>query len=135
MLRFPRAFSGPDIPGDPFGRSFFERVSKANEKTGRARLKKIEEAFRMAVPQLKELIHVIDSNDGSVPHLEAIDEGWRMSGARQCEDQFSDGTLRLIGLFWVLLESDSLLLLEEPELSLHPEIVKKLPASIYRLLR
>jgi len=40
----------------------------------------------------------------------------------------SDGTIRLIGLFWSLLEGDAPLLLEEPELSLHSEIVKRLPA-------
>ena len=54
---------------------------------------------------------------------------------KQREDQFSDGTLRLIGLLWSLLESDSLLLLEEPELSLNSAIVSHLPSLIYRLQR
>lgn len=133
FLRYPKEFSGPGIPGDPFGRSFLERVSKANDKTRRSRLKKIESALRIAVPQLKQLTHIIDSEEGGIPHLEALYEHWRMRGARQREDQFSDGTLRLIGLLWSLLESDSLLLLEEPELSLNTAIVKKLPALIYRL--
>lgn len=133
LLRYSKEYSGPGIPGDPFGRSFLERVTRADDRTRRARLKKIESALRIAVPQLKQLTHIIDSEEGGVPHLEAIYEHWRMRGARQREDQFSDGTLRLIGLLWSLLESDSLLLLEEPELSLHPEIVKKLPALIYRL--
>jgi len=53
----------------------------------------------------------------------------------QREDQFSDGTLRLIGLFWALLEGDSPLLLEEPELSLNSAIIRKLPALIFRLQR
>jgi predicted ATPase len=39
----------------------------------------------------------------------------------------------LIGLLWSLLESSSLLLLEEPELSLNTGIVKKLPALMYRI--
>lgn len=56
-------------------------------------------------------------------------------GAKQREDQFSDGTLRLVGLLWSLLDGDSLLLLEEPELSLNAGIVTKLPAVIYRLQR
>jgi predicted ATPase len=43
--------------------------------------------------------------------------------------------LRLIGLFWSLLEGESPLLLEEPELSLHSGIVSKLPALFYRLQR
>jgi predicted ATPase len=133
FLRYPKEFSGPGIPGDPFGRSFIERVSRMNEKTRRSRLKKIESALRIAVPQLKQLTHVIDTEEGGVPHLEVLYEHWRMRGAKQREDQFSDGTLRLIGLLWSLLESDSLLLLEEPELSLNTAIVKKLPALIYRL--
>lgn len=54
-------------------------------------------------------------------------------GAKQREDQFSDGTLRLLGLLWALLDSDSLLLLEEPELSLNSGIVNKLPALMHRL--
>ena len=133
LLRYPREFLGSGLPGDPFGRSFLERVSRTNEKTRRARLKKNETALRMAVPQLKQLTHVIDTEEGGIPHLEVLYEHWRMRGAKQREDQFSDGTLRLIGLLWSLLESDSLLLLEEPELSLNTAIVKKLPALIYRL--
>jgi ABC-type nitrate/sulfonate/bicarbonate transport system ATPase subunit len=70
-----------------------------------------------------------------VPHLEAVYEHWRPGAGKQREDQFSDGTLRLIGLLWSLLESDSLLLLEEPELSLNSAIVSNLPSLIYRLQR
>jgi predicted ATPase len=43
--------------------------------------------------------------------------------------------LRLIGLLWALLDSDSLLLLEEPELSLNSGIVSKLAPLIYRMQR
>jgi predicted ATPase len=60
-------------------------------------------------------------------------EHWRPKGAKQREDQFSDGTLRLIGLLWSLLDGDSLLLLEEPELSLNSGIVSGLPALIHRI--
>ncbi|MCI0494984.1 AAA family ATPase, partial [candidate division KSB1 bacterium] len=133
LLRYSKEFSGPGIPGDPFGRSFLERVSKTSERTRSARLKKIESALVIAVPQLEQLTHVIDTEEGGIPHLEVLYKHWRMRGAKQREDQFSDGTLRLIGLLWSLLESDSLLLLEEPELSLNTAIVKKLPALIYRL--
>ena len=68
-----------------------------------------------------------------IPHLEAVYEHWRPGAGKQREDQFSDGTLRLIGLLWSLLESDSLLLLEEPELSLNAGITAKLPSLIHRL--
>lgn len=135
LVRHPKEFSGPGISGDPFGRSFLERIAQTPEKTRKARLKTIEKALQLAVPQLKELAHVIDTQEGGVPHLEAVYEHWRPHGAKQRERDFSDGTLRLIGLLWSLLESDSLLLLEEPELSLNAGIVTRLPALIYRLQR
>lgn len=131
VLRFPQAFAGKEIPGDPFGRHFLERVARTPEKTRRARLKKIELALRLAVPQLKELTDKKDNT--GVTHLEALYTHWRPQGAKQREDQFSDGTLRLVGLLWSLLESDSLLLLEEPELSLNSGIITRLPALIHRL--
>lgn len=132
LIRYPAAFSGPSIPDDPYGRNFLKRVSKTPEKTRKLRLKKIEEALHIAVPQLK---HLADTKDESgIPHLEAIYKHWT-EGSRQREDQFSDGTLRLIGLLWALLDEDSLLLLEEPELSLNIGIVNKLPALMHRLRR
>ncbi len=131
VLRFPQAFAGKEISGDPFGRHFLERVARTPEKTRRARLRKIGDALRLAVPQLKELT---DKKDGAgVTHLEAVYEHWRPRGAKQREDQFSDGTLRLLGLLWSLLESNDLLLLEEPELSLHSGIIRRLPALIHRI--
>lgn len=134
VLRFPKAFTGgSELAGDPFGRNFLSRMARTRDRDRRARLKKIERALISAVPQLKELTDTIDET--GVPHLEAIYKHWRPQGAKQREDQFSDGTLRLIGLFWSLLEDDSLLLLEEPELSLHSAIISKLPSIIYKLQR
>jgi predicted ATPase len=133
LLRYPEVFSGPGISEDPFGRSFLERITKTPEKTRKSRLTKIENALRSAVPQLKHLTDIKD--EMGVPHLEAVYEHWRPQAGKQREDQFSDGTLRLIGLLWSLLESDSLLLLEEPELSLNAAIVQKLPSLMYRIQR
>jgi predicted ATPase len=133
LLRHPESFSGPGIPGDPYGRSFLEKVARTSEGTRRARLRKIEAALLIAVPQLKKLTEVKDET--GIPHLEAVYQHWRPRGAKQREDQFSDGTLRLIGLLWSLLDGDSLLLLEEPELSLNSGIIRKLPALMYRIQR
>ena len=133
LLRHPEAFQGSAVPDDPYGRNFLEMVAKTPEKTRKSRLKKIESALREAVPQLKNLTDTKD--EAGVPHLEAVYEHWRPNAGRQREDQFSDGTIRLIGLFWSLLEGDSPLLLEEPELSLHSGIVSKLPGLFYRLQR
>jgi predicted ATPase len=133
LVRHPEAFPGPGLLGDPFGRNFMERLARTSEKVRRSRLKRIEAALLVAVPQLKNLSYVTDET--GVPHLEAVYKHWRPLGARQREDQFSDGTLRLLGLLWSLLEGDSLLLLEEPELSLNAGIVRRLPGLIHRLQR
>lgn len=133
LLRHPEAFQGPGIPEDPYGRNFLEMVARTPEKTRKSRLAKIEEVLRNAVPQLKNLSDTKD--EAGVPHLEATYTHWRPNAGLQREDQFSDGTLRLIGLFWTLLEGDAPLLLEEPELSLHSGIVSKLPALFYRVQR
>lgn len=108
-------------------------VAKTPDKTRKSRLRNIEAALREAVPQLKDLTDTKDT--AGIPHLEAVYEHWRPNAGRQREDQFSDGTLRLIGLFWSLLEGEAPLLLEEPELSLHTGIVSKLPALFHRLQR
>jgi predicted ATPase len=131
VLRHPENFAGPTGDDDPFGRNFLERVVQTPEKTRKSRLKKIEQALQLAVPQLKQLADTRDER--GVPHLEAVYEHWRPNAGKQGEDQFSDGTLRLIGFLWSVLEGDALLLMEEPELSLHPAIVSKIPGLIWRI--
>ena len=131
ILRHPEMFAGPASDEDPFGRSFLERVIQTSQKTRMSRLRKIEKALQSAVPQLRQLTDTRDER--GVPHLEAVYEHWRPRGAKQSEDQFSDGTLRLIAFLWSILEGDSLLLLEEPELSLHPALVRKLPGLMWRI--
>ena len=131
LLRHPEAFQGAAIPEDPYGRNFLEMVIKTPEKTRRSKLKRIGAALREAVPQLKDLKDTID--EAGVPHIEATYTHWRPNAGKQREDQFSDGTIRLIGLFWSLLEGEAPLLLEEPELSLNGAIVGKLPALFHQL--
>src|SRR6185437_3399695 len=108
LLKHPEAFKGPGLADDPFGKNFLELVARTPENTRRSRLKKIEDALRQAVPQLTNLSDVKDET--GIPHLEATYTHWRPGAGRQREDQFSDGTLRLIGLFWTLLEGEAPLL-------------------------
>jgi predicted ATPase len=118
---------------DAYGRNFHERLAKTNEKTRGARLRRIREALSIAVPQLKEL--KLERDERGAPHLVGAYEHWRPKAAKQTEEQFSDGTLRLLGLLWSLQEGDGPLLLEEPELSLHSSIIRRLPELIHRLQR
>lgn len=133
LVREPKAFSPASISNDPFGRDLVYTIWKTPGKTRDARLRKINEALRVAVPNLKGLSIKQDS-DGS-PHFKANYEHWRQHGAYQNESDFSDGTLRLIALLWSLLDTDGPLLLEEPELSLHEEIVAQLPGLFAKLDR
>jgi predicted ATPase len=134
LLRYADSMQGRVLEDDPFGQSFLERIAQANDKTRKARLSRIENALKIAVPQLKQLEFTRDGVSGR-PHLQALYSHWRPNAGWQREDQFSDGTLRLIGLLWSLLESDSLLLLEEPEMSLNAGIVSQLAPLIYRTQR
>jgi predicted ATPase len=118
---------------DPFGGDFLEQVAKTPEKTQKARLRRIQEALRVAVPQLQEVELWRDAR--GTPHLRGKYQHWRPQGAWQTEEQFSDGTLRLMGLLWVTMDKEGPLLLEEPELSLHPEIVRVLPQMFARVQR
>lgn len=122
------------LEGDPFGQSFLERIAKTADRTRDARLKKIEAALQACVPNMKHLKFVRDDSTGT-PHLEALYEHWRPDAGWQREDQFSDGTLRLLGIMWSLLDGDSLLLLEEPELSLNETIVRQIPPLLWQMQR
>ena len=132
LLKFPDAFSGPDLPEDPFGKGFLRTVAKTSKKSRDFKLSQIQKILQKAVPQLKDLYY---KDDIGQPHLEVTYEHWRPNGAKQTETQLSDGTLRLIGLLWSLITGNGILLLEEPELSLHTAIVEQLPQLFYSVLR
>ena len=133
LIRSGDAIQGRIIEDDPYGQGFLERIASMHPSTRRSRLKKIERALKIAVPQFEKLEFVRD-NTGR-PHLQVRYSHWHSNEARQREDQFSDGMLRLIGLLWSLLEKDSIVLLEEPELSLNIGTVSELAPSISKLQR
>jgi predicted ATPase len=134
LLRFNDEIQGRTIETDPFGQGFLDRVARTPARSQKSRLNRIETALKIAVPNLEQLKFERDEVTGR-PHLAALYKHWRPNAGWQREDQFSDGTLRLIGLLWALLEDDALLLLEEPELSLNSAIVAKLAPLIFRLQR
>ena len=119
---------------DPFGGDFLEQLARTTKRTLDSRLRRIKGALRVAVPQLEELALERDPATG-VAHLKGLYKHWRPNAGSQTEEQFSDGTLRLLGLFWVFLDGSAPLLLEEPELSLHTEVVRHIPQVMHRLGR
>ena len=133
LLKHAEQMGGYRLPSDPFGQGFLERIGSTPKKTREARLRKIEVALQACVPNMKNLQY--EQDETGKPHLQALYKHWRPDAGVQREDQFSDGTLRLLGVMWSLLDGDSLLLLEEPELSLNEEIVRQIPALIWKMQR
>lgn len=136
LIREPERYRRQNGEPDPFGGDFLEQLArsqKERKKTFDSRLRRINDALRVAVPQLKELR--LDRDEGGRPHLRGLYEHWRPDAGWQAEDQFSDGTLRLLGLLWSLLEGRGPLLLEEPELSLHEAVIRYLPAMMWKISR
>ena len=125
LIKFGERISGNLLPDDPFGQAFMKRIADTANRTREFRLKKISEALQGIVPGLDGLAFNKDSEGR--PHIEMRYQTYRPHAARQLEDQLSDGTLRLIALLWLLQEKHiAPLLLEEPELSLNEEIVRRL---------
>jgi len=136
IVRRPEVFfnTSAGVDEEAFGFQFLERVANTRKNSLESRLKKIEQALTYAVPQLRDLN--LEQDEFGTHHLTALYEHWRPNNAgRQRESQFSDGTIRLIGLLWSILDANSLLLLEEPELSLHPGIVRHLAPMMHRIIR
>ena len=128
LIRESESFIPSNAMEDFYGRNILAHISETNKKTRDSRLKKISKILQLAVPQFSDLEYMRDEKGH--PHLRVRYEHFRQHGAFQMEDQFSDGTLRLIGIIWAILDGDGILLLEEPELYLHSEIVKQLPMFI-----
>ncbi|VVC71795.1 AAA domain, putative AbiEii toxin, Type IV TA system [uncultured archaeon] len=116
---------------DPYGGDFLEQIARTPRNAQVTRLKKVEEALRAAVPQLLSIR--LEKDFRGTPHFKVKYQHWRSKGALQSERDLSDGTLRLTGLLWAVLDGRGPLLLEEPELSLHPGIVTAIPALFAKI--
>lgn len=119
------------LPSDPFGGDFIAQMNAVPVKTRTAWLKRMQGALQGAVPEFESLDIEVDS--AGRPHLIAGYRNWRSRPSNHTESEFSDGTLRLIGLLWTIVSAPSnggILLLEEPELSLNSSIVRTLPTVL-----
>lgn len=124
MARSParaEEFSRRDAPGS----DFIDQIARLPKKSQERALRRIEKLLRVAVPRFSEL--KVERDELGRPHLDARYEHWRRKGGWQNEQELSDGTLRLIGLLWAIDQGTAPLLLEEPELSLHRDIIRQLP--------
>lgn len=136
LIRDPERYPRKNGGVDPYGSDFLEQLARMQREQKRvfdSRLRRLNDALRVAVPQLKELR--LEQDETGRPHLKGLYEHWRPDAGWQTEDQFSDGTLRLLGLLWSVLEGAGPLLLEEPELSLHEAVVRQLPPLMWKATR
>ncbi len=131
LLKFSDQFSAARVESDPFGQGFLEEIARAAPRTRDSRLRKIEDILLKVVPNFDQLKFVKDTDTGR-PHLQMLYNHWRPKAGWQREDQFSDGTLRMIALIWTLLTSNNMILLEEPELSLHEAVVRQIPDLFHK---
>ncbi len=131
LVREPARSAGSREYG--LGADFLERIARTPKSERDARLRRIVDALHVAVPQLKQL--ELWHDERGVPHLRGKYEHWRSRATWQTEEQFSDGTLRLFGLLWAVLDGTGPLVMEEPELSLHPEVVRCIPQMFARVQR
>lgn len=111
---------------DPFGGNFLAQF--ANTLDGRTQ-REIREALKTVLPRIFNIAPGIDRS--YFPHLQVIFK----SEHEHDERELSDGTLRLIGLLWSLQSGEGPLLFEEPELSLHPAIVRMIPQMMLSIQR
>lgn len=84
LIRDPLSFQKTSSREDFYGRDLFEKMSRMAKRTKDSQLKKIENALKYAVPNLKNL--TLESDKMGVPHLQAIFEHWRPHGAKQNEE-------------------------------------------------
>lgn len=133
LVREGQSPRSQSIGPDQYGRDLLDRIRNTTPRMQNARLKRIQKVIELVATPLEDLKFIVD--DHGQPHLQVKFKHWRPQGAYQNETQFSDGTLRLIGLLWALQEKEGPLLLEEPELSLHTGIVRKLAPFIHRAQR
>lgn len=129
--RIREPYGGGDSADDPYGAGFLRRLARTPERTRERRLERIRRALRFAAPQSEELELTRDRIGRW--RLNARCEHWRPRSPRHTEQDLSDGSLRLIGLLWSLLEgkkSEGPVLLEKPESSLHPSVVRMLPSIL-----
>ena len=122
-----------EVRDDPFGSDFLEIIARVPQRTRNARLRRIQKTLKAVAPGFSEIKFLRDEH--GLPHLLGKYEHWRKQGAWQEESEFSDGTLRLFGMLWALQDGSGPLLLEEPELSLHSEVVRISPQFINSVLR
>ncbi len=126
IVRQPAMFVGSRY--QRYSNSFIDEMAATPPDLRQERLKFIERVLHYILPRFTELR--VASDPFGRQRLYVRYENWRVKGTWQQDDKLSDGTLRLIGLLWAIQSGSGPLLLEEPELSLHPGLVEHIPQML-----
>jgi len=135
----PRLIQDPREPRNgesDHGAGLIREIARTNKRERDWRFHRIESLLGAALPQFSKL-ELVQDDDG-IPHLQASFEQWRKSHALHQERDLSAGTLRLFAILWALhhrTEAGRTILLEEPENSLHAELVRQIPQLISKACR
>lgn len=114
---------------DPLGSDLLDRVIRTPPARLKKKMARINAVMTAAIPELEGV--AVESRPDTGTHLFGRFKNWRPTAGAQTERQLSDGTLRLFGFLWALLDGNGPLILEEPELSLHPGVAHHLPSVAY----
>lgn len=134
LIKYSEQIGGKIVEEDPFGQNFLDRVSKSKPSSRNAKIAKIEKSLKLIIPQLDQFRFSKDPHTGK-PHLEAKLAGGKSGDSTHREDQFSDGTLRLISILWTCYEfSGYPIIIEDPETYLSDGISENLHWFFKKLL-
>jgi len=132
LIRDADAYYLKENKEDFYGRHLLQKIANTPKDIQKDYLKIISHVLRILVPWFQG-IELVKDREGN-PHLEILyNVKNRTENLR--EFQFSDGTLRILGFMWVLLDGQETVLLEEPELHLHTAVIRQLPELISVLQR
>lgn len=128
LFRHQDPFPSADMPSDPFGRKILQRVAKMPAPDREKRIRVIEDALKLAMPQMPKIRFAIDKS-GS-PCLEGTFDIGRPR-AKYHQDLISDGTLAAFAILWSFLEGGSIQLLDMPEAYLNHETIFRISFLLY----
>lgn len=120
---------GPDFSGH----DLLARIAQTPDRLRKIRLRRVSEAMARLIEGFGQLR--IERDFLGRCHLSTSYSHWRPRVSWQNWTQWPDGSLRLLSLFWSILEKDTPLLVEEPEIGLHPEAVRLIPRIMRELVR
>ncbi|MCX7975200.1 MAG: AAA family ATPase [Candidatus Aminicenantes bacterium] len=109
------------------------RIAQTPDRLRKIRLSRISEVIKRLIEGFGQL--KVERDFFGRWHLSVSCQHWRPRVSWQSWDQWPDGAIRLFSIFWSILEKDTPILIEEPEIGLHPEAVSNLPRLMRELTK